>query len=88
MIKFNCDVQGRIEAAKDMVQRLRSQNSRVADIVKAMEVVCVAYIQLANLGVSQHKTSTSEFNFWLDCKAIPAYGMMSFCPSIWRQHFG
>ncbi|KAK3095904.1 hypothetical protein FSP39_020638 [Pinctada imbricata] len=52
------DDEGRIEAAKNMVQRLKSPNSGVAAIVKDMETLCIAYIQLANIGVSQHKTNT------------------------------
>ncbi len=52
-------VQDRVLAAKAMVSRLKM--SKRADIVTSTEKLCVAYLQLANLNVEQHKKVTSRF---------------------------
>ena len=58
---FGCMYQqGRVQAAKNMVEKLR-QDAHVRVFVKEMEVLCDAFIQLANWNVSQYKTETSKF---------------------------
>ena len=52
-------------AAKTMVARLKA--SKRAEIVTSMEKLCLAYLQLANLNVEQHKRETSKSScIWLD----------------------
>ncbi|KAK2185679.1 hypothetical protein NP493_226g01000 [Ridgeia piscesae] len=49
--------QGRMQAAVNMLERLRQ--SRRADILRDMENLCDAYIELANWDVTRYKTETS-----------------------------
>ncbi|XP_035828475.1 serine-protein kinase ATM isoform X2 [Aplysia californica] len=45
----------RIQAAKILIEQLKG-SERLGEIVKNMELLCVAYIQLANWSVEQYKT--------------------------------
>ncbi|XP_060585424.1 serine-protein kinase ATM-like [Ruditapes philippinarum] len=49
--------EGRVLAAKNMVGKLR-ENKKVGDIVKDLQTLCDAYIQLANWNVQEYKTQT------------------------------
>ncbi|XP_062590469.1 serine-protein kinase ATM-like isoform X2 [Saccostrea cucullata] len=49
--------QGRIEAAKKLITQLKS-DKQIGGIVKNMEVLCDAFIQLANFNVSQYSRET------------------------------
>ncbi|XP_033740359.1 serine-protein kinase ATM-like [Pecten maximus] len=57
--------EGRIEAAKNLVERLKAQkgNNSVANIVKDMEKLCLAYIELANYPVTKYKAETKPIPF-------------------------
>lgn len=57
--------EGRMEAAKNLVERLKSQkgNKSVANIVKDMEKLCLAYIELANYPVQKYKAETKPIPF-------------------------
>ncbi|XP_063405374.1 serine-protein kinase ATM-like [Mytilus trossulus] len=50
--------EGRIEAAKLMLLRLKDKNSPVVRIVEDLEKLCLAYIQLANVNVERYKKET------------------------------
>ena len=52
-------VQGRVVAAKEMISKLKKDRN-VGPVVKDMETLCDAYIQLANWGVSHVKTETGN----------------------------
>ncbi|KAL4233543.1 hypothetical protein ACF0H5_008223 [Mactra antiquata] len=53
--------EGRVVAAKNMIEKLKNDTT-VGKIVKDMQILCDAYIQLANWNVQEYKTQT---------KAIP-----------------
>ncbi|XP_069136891.1 serine-protein kinase ATM-like isoform X2 [Argopecten irradians] len=57
--------EGRMEGAKNLVERLKSQkgNKSVANIVKDMEKLCLAYIELANYPVQKYKAETKPIPF-------------------------
>ena len=46
-----------------MILKLKENTSPVAGIVLDLEKLCTAYIELANLNVSQYKKETSKFMF-------------------------
>ncbi|XP_052812043.1 serine-protein kinase ATM-like isoform X2 [Mya arenaria] len=70
--------EGRVQAAKSLVQKLR-QDKKVGGIIRDLEKLCDAYIQLANWGVSQYKTTTTPIPLpdalWIsklkDLKKVP-----------------
>ncbi|KAH3729489.1 hypothetical protein DPMN_055461, partial [Dreissena polymorpha] len=53
-----CMEEGRVSAAKALVERLR-KDKRVGGVVKDMETLCDAYIQLANWNVTQYAKQTT-----------------------------
>ncbi|XP_060082468.1 serine-protein kinase ATM-like [Ylistrum balloti] len=57
--------EGRIEAAKNLVERLKADkgHNSVAHIVKDMEKLCLAYIELANYPVTKYKAETKPIPF-------------------------
>ena len=54
-----CVLQDRVLAAKAMVERL--SKSHRADIIRDMEALSLAYIEMANWAVDKYKKETSEF---------------------------
>ncbi|XP_021355309.1 serine-protein kinase ATM-like isoform X2 [Mizuhopecten yessoensis] len=57
--------EGRIEAAKNLVERLKSHkgSNSVGNIVRDLEKLCLAYIELANYPVNKYKTETKPIPF-------------------------
>ena len=51
--------QDRVEAAQKLLEGLKT-HSKVASVVRDMEMLSTAYVQLANWPVEQYKKETSE----------------------------